>query len=374
MKRFKTFGITLSIAFVISATGCADDPEFSGSAAEPDPQPEAQPDPQPEGVTELVATAQGDVEGVLTEELEVLSWKGIPFAAAPSGDLRWRPPQAPEVRGETLDASEPGNICYQPATNDFGGLSEDEDCLNLNIWTPAGTAPQSLPVLIWIHGGSFTSGTGSFGIYDGSRLAQRGAVVVGINYRLGPLGFMAHKDLIGEEGHPGTGNYGLLDQIAALEWVKQNVGAFGGDPERVTIFGESAGAISICALMTSPLAAGLFDKALMQSGFCSFNIAHMSETRGEQAPASSQGASISGSLGCAEEGDELGCMRAASIEDLRAAAARQEFGPVIDEHVLPIAPAVALFQNRVHDVPLLIGANADEGTVFVDRNSFQTAE
>ena len=386
LKAPRVGALIIALAF---AAGCADDTQAAGPESEPDQSPTSQPDPQPEPdaqpeaepdpvepqeVAETVETSEGPIEGVFDQNLEVVSWRGVPFAADPSGELRWRPPQPPPLRSETLDASTSGRICFQPTTGDFGPLLEGEDCLNLNIWTPEGTEPGTLPVLFWIHGGSFTSGSGSFGIYDGSRLAQEGVVVVGINYRLGPLGFLAHEGLIGEEGYPATGNYGLLDQIAALEWVRENIAGFGGDPQRVTIFGESAGAISVCGLMTSPLAEGLFDKALMQSGFCSFNIAHMTEASGNAEPAVATGQEVSGSLGCSAQEDELGCMRAAPIADIRAATAGKDWGPVVDDHVLPLAPAVALFQNRVHDVPLLIGANADEGTIFIDRNSFQTAE
>ena len=174
-------------------------------------------DDEPRGVVGVrVETSEGPVEGVLDEARGVLSWKGLPFAGDPSGEGRWKPPSAAPEREGVLDASSFGPVCVQPSEGDLGALVQGEDCLNLNVWAPRDAQEGALPVMVWIHGGSFTSGSGSLPIYDGSALAQREVVVVGINYRLGALGFMAHEALEGEDGHPGVGHYGLLDQLAAL--------------------------------------------------------------------------------------------------------------------------------------------------------------
>jgi para-nitrobenzyl esterase len=221
---------------------------------------------------DAIRTDSGTVVGTLKSG--VTTFLGIPYAAPPVGNLRWRPPQPPRYRNSDWKADQFGTSCMQnqagsrlPWTEEFmtqGPIGED--CLYLNVWTTAKNAAAKHPVMFWIYGGAFTEGSSSVAVYDGAELAKKGVVVVTANYRVGPLGFLAHPELTRESEHSSSGNYGLLDQIAALRWVQKNIAAFGGDPSQVTIFGQSAGAISVADLMRSPLAKGLFARAIAQSG------------------------------------------------------------------------------------------------------------
>src|ERR1700758_3182403 len=196
-------------------------------------------------------------------------FKRIPYAAPPLGDLRWRAPQPVQKWQGVRDVAEWGPRCVQSSRlGDLDPLNKrmDEDCLYLNVWTPATSSSQSLPVMVWVHGGSNLNGAGSQPEFDGSHLASKGVVVVTINYRLDVFGFLAHPELTKESGTNSSGNYGLLDQIAALKWVQNNIRAFGGDPNQVTLFGESAGAIDVSLLMASPLTKGLFRRVIGESG------------------------------------------------------------------------------------------------------------
>ena len=210
-----------------------------------------------------VATESGVVHG--EKDGTIRHFLGIPYAAPPVGPLRWKPPQrAPAWQG-TRDATVVGTQC--PQTLSYSGASYDEDCLFLNVWTPSGA--HDLPVMVWLHGGAFIFGSGGDKYYDGSKLAQHGVVVVTINYRLGVLGFLAHPALdVEDPSFPSSGNYGLLDQEAALAWVQRNIAAFGGDPKQVTLFGESAGGFSTCVQYLSSHTAGLFERAIAESGLC----------------------------------------------------------------------------------------------------------
>jgi para-nitrobenzyl esterase len=216
----------------------------------------------------LVHASAGTVRGQAVGELHV--FKGLPYALAPVGSRRWKPPEAmPAWQGER-DASQFGAACYQPKSRPGSIYADDpvtmsEDCLSLNIWVRADAS--KTPVLVWIHGGALTGGSSSETLYDGAALAERGLVVVSINYRLGALGYLAHPGLSAESAQGISGNYGLLDQIAALHWIKNNIAAFGGDASNVTIAGESAGALSVMYLAASPLARGLFAKAIAQSAY-----------------------------------------------------------------------------------------------------------
>lgn len=222
----------------------------------------------------VVQTQNGPVKGIVNESNNVVTFKGIPYATPPVGDLRWKEPQPVEAWTEVLDASEFCASCMQnkagsrnPWTEEFmvqNGISEN--CLFLNVWTPAKTENDKLPVFVYIHGGGLTEGSGAIAVYDGENMAKKGILVVTINYRLGALGFLAHPKLTAESPNHSSGNYGYLDQIAALKWVKNNISAFGGDPNTVTITGQSAGAMSVNQLITSPLAAGLFHRAITESG------------------------------------------------------------------------------------------------------------
>ena len=214
----------------------------------------------------------GTISGTMSDiDPAVAVYRGVPYAAPPTRQLRWRPPQAVEPWEGTRAADRYAPGCpqvFRSADSLYGHGADtiDEDCLYLNVWTAADDATTGLPVMVWIHGGALTGGTGALPGYRGDRLASRGVVVVTINYRLGPFGYLAHSLLSAESEHGSSGNYGVLDQIAALQWVQDNIAGFGGDPGRVTIFGESAGAWSVNTLQASPLARGLFHRAIGQSG------------------------------------------------------------------------------------------------------------
>ena len=215
----------------------------------------------------------GQISGV-RDAGGVRAFKGIPYAAPPVGNLRWRPPQTPDRWEGVRRADRFCAPCMQAVTGDFGPYTKEfliqgspsEDCLFLNVWTAATTANERRPVMVWIYGGGFVSGGADCDIYDGAELARKGIVLVSVNYRVGPLGFLAHPELTKESEYHSSGNYALLDQVAALQWVRRNITAFGGDPNRITIFGQSAGAFSVSLLMRSPLARGLFARAIIESG------------------------------------------------------------------------------------------------------------
>ena len=229
--------------------------------------------PTIQAAPDAIKTEAGLVSGAPAKD-GVTAYLGIPYAAPPVGDLRWRPPQAAPHWEGTRSADHFGTSCMQnqpgsrlPWTEEFMTQGPvGEDCLYLNVWTAAKAANAKLPVMFWIYGGGFNEGSSSVAVYDGAPLARKGVIVVSVNYRVGPLGFLVHSELSKESEHHVSGNYGLLDQIAALRWVHNNIEAFGGDPNQVTIFGQSAGAISVIDLMRSPLASGLFARAIAQSG------------------------------------------------------------------------------------------------------------
>lgn len=323
------------------------------------------------GGLEQVQLDNGPVTGV--REGNLWAFKGIPYAAPPVGDLRWRPPQPVTPWKKARLCQEYGPSCPQPGGGPFylevGPTSED--CLYLNVWTPARTSSERLPVLVWIHGGSFVTGSGSMAVYSGANLAAKGVVVVTINYRLGPLGFLAHPALTAEAGEGSSGNYGLLDQIAALRWVQRNIAAFGGDPQRVTVFGESAGAISILDLLVSPLAEGLFQRAIVQSGIlldAGFGVS----TTGTLTEAEAAGEQFAQRLGVDSRSDVAAQLRAKTPAELLAAGEDENllekgltWKPVVDGYVLPDLPTKLWLAGKQWPVPLLIGSNADEGNTFL---------
>lgn len=281
---------------------------------------------------------------------EIRAFKGIPFAAPPTGELRWKPPQPPPRWQGVRQATEFGAACMQ--TPDRRGL--DEDCLTLNVWTPARETKARLPVMVWVHGGGFVFGSGEI---KGEVLAQRGVVVVSFNYRLGVLGFLAHPALARESPRRSSGNYGLLDQIAALRWVQRNIAAFGGDPSNVTIFGESAGGSSVCLLLVSPLARGLFHRAIAQSpGGIATPIPHTVEAWYGRPPLEREGVEL---------GADIGKLRGASPAELMGKWNSVEKTRAVDGWVIPDDPAALLESGRFHRVPVMIGANADEGITFI---------
>jgi para-nitrobenzyl esterase len=301
-------------------------------------------------------------------------YKGIPFAAPPVGDLRWKPPQPVKPWDGVRACTEFGPWCPQPkAVMGRETGKQSEDCLYLNVWTPARKSDERLPVMVWIHGGGCTTGSGASQFYDGEALARQGVVLVTINYRLGPFGFFAHSALSKESERGVSGNYGMLDQIEALRWVQRNIAAFGGDPGCVTIFGESAGSASVCRLMVSPPAAGLFHRAIAESGGVHGRNRHLKEQAGNLEPMEKVGQEIAAKLGCDTQADVLAALRAKSAEDVLAAADPAQglfgkgtkFGWIVDGWLLPDDPDKLFDAGKQSKAPLMLGTNADEGTVFL---------
>jgi para-nitrobenzyl esterase len=308
----------------------------------------------------------GQLEGI--SKGAVSAFLGIPFAAPPTGDLRWRPPRPAAPWSGVLEADHFSRSCYQrDQTGGFGPWTTEfvipgpvsEDCLYLNVWTPAESDQARLPVLFWIYGGGFDSGSGSVPLYDGTRLAGQGIVVVNANYRVNVFGFLAHPELTEESPHHASGNYGLLDQLAALRWVQENIAALGGDPNRVTIAGQSAGAASVQYLMSSPLAKGLFSAAIIQSGPGDALSTGATLQRGEQ-----NGVAFLKSRGV----DSIRKLRDLPADrfGIRPAdpsgAPAMRFGPVIDGWFLPESPGQTLADGRQSDIPVLAGVAAEEAS------------
>jgi len=301
----------------------------------------------------VVRTSGGMVDGqVGTLSREFFD---IPYAAPPVGALRWAPPRPAAPWKGLRDATQPGGVCAQSGTPASGVISTStsENCLVLNVYTPV-RASRPLPVMVWIHGGAYTGGAGS--IYDGQRMAAMGHVmVVTINYRLNAFGFLALPSL--DVGGASSGDYGLMDQQAALRWVRANARAFGGDPHQVTIFGESAGGASVCAQMTSPPAFGLFQRAIAESG-CLFPAL-------SRATAYREGAALAAKLGCSDAATAAACLRAKPVATILAAESGMQFWPVVGGPTLPAQPVAAFVAGHYAHVPLLNGTNRDEGRLFV---------
>jgi para-nitrobenzyl esterase len=310
-----------------------------------------------------IKTDKGVVEGAFTNGQQIRAFKGIPFAAPPIGDLRWQPPQPVAKWKRILAAKDFGPHCIQSGSYPdmiFHDPAPSEDCLTLNVWTPANAKPGTLPVMVWIFGGGFVSGSTSENRQDGQFLARRNVVVVSMNYRLGIFGFFAHPELTAESPHHASGNYGLLDQTAALHWVQDNIAAFGGDPSNVTIFGESAGSNSVSGQMASPLSRGLFAKAIGESGGALYGSGppapslETAEKRGEDFAQSAFGTS------------KLADLRKLSTDEiLHGATAKTtppppRFGPDVDGYFLPDTVANIYSAGNQAHVPLLAGWNADE--------------
>lgn len=295
---------------------------------------------------------------------EVAAFRGIPYAAPPVGQRRWRPPAPLAHWAGVREAKDFGPACLQPRmppgfiyASELPQLSED--CLTLNIWAPkdAARTPSGAPVMVWIHGGSLTTGSSREAMYDGAALARRGIVVVSINYRLGVLGWLAHPALTAESPDKVSGNYGLLDQIAALTWVKRNIAAFGGDPANVTVAGESAGGLSVLYLMASPLARGLFHKAILQSAYM-VSTPELGENRFGHEGAEAAGARLAERLGAGGLAD-LRAMDAAALVDKAPKAGYAPFG-AIDGKVLPRQIVDVFDRGEQAPVPVLAGFNEGE--------------
>jgi para-nitrobenzyl esterase len=311
---------------------------------------------------ETVHTDKGDVQGTQSPDTKVQIFEGIPFAAPPVGDLRWKEPQPAPTWSDLRKATAFGPRCMQGHIYSdmiFRDDGPSENCLYLNVWTPTVSSEVRLPVMVWIYGGGFSAGAASEPRQDGANLAKKGVVVVSFNYRLGIFGFFTHPDLAKESGHNASGNYGLLDQVAALRWVQNNIAAFGGDPENVTIFGESAGSFSVSALMASPLSRNLFQRAIGESG-AFFGKTIAAKKLSEREDEDSKWAKTS--LGT----DSLQALRAKPAGDLLAAALKDKgtirFAPDIDGYFLPEDVASIYKSGKQAHVPLLAGWNADEGS------------
>ena len=320
----------------------------------------------------LVTTTGGDVQGV--DNGVSCSFLGIPFAAPPIGDLRWRPPQpAPSWAPATLAVTTAVAMC--PQVNPAGSTTVVgiEDCLKLNVWTPDPAPASPVPVIVWIHTGAFQAASRNLADSNPQKLVERtGAIVVAANYPIGPLGFMGHPALTGEDpGYPSSGNYGFLDQRAALAWVRDNIAAFGGDPGNVTIDGQSAGGHSVSLHVVSPGSAGYFHRAIMQSGYASTRW----RTR---ADAESLGTVFAADVGCTDPTQVLACMRSKTRNEVLLAFGngQQEFaetgrvpwGPVVDGLDIPDQPRRLYEAGDFNHVPLVMGATRDEGWIYVDRS------
>lgn len=307
-------------------------------------------------IQEPVRIDAGLVTGTTTTSDAVRVFKGIPYAAPPVGDLRWKAPQPPAKWEGVRKGDQFGPACLPNRAAPNGNLpAPSEDCLYINVWTPAKSASERHPVFLWTYGGGFTGGSGSEPRYDGEMLARKGVVVVTYNYRLGIFGFFAHPDLDKESSHHTSGDYAMMDMQAALKWVQKNIEAFGGDPQRVTIAGESAGAMLVSAMVGSPEGKGLFKRAIAQSGaWMGINIGKM-QTR-EQAEAAGQ--KVAQSLNASTIAD----LRAKSADDLLKA--RSAAAIIVDGWFVPQDLSAFYLNAKENDVDLLVGSNHDEGTFF----------
>jgi para-nitrobenzyl esterase len=378
-SRLRTWATRSLVGLVAALCACSDDePSAAGADAGDSGSPDAQSDalgdspadsladspadaPPDVAEPDLVVTTSGPVRGQLAEEYR--AFLGIPYAAPPVGERRWALPEAPAPWTEPRDATQYGLACPQYGMGPLPAPANDEDCLFLNVWSP-NPAPTNAPVMVWIHGGGFVLGAGSNSSYSGHVLAQKGVVVVTFNYRLGPLGFLAHEALVDPEQRP-LANLGLHDQLAALRWVRDNITVFGGDPGNVTIFGESAGASSVYLHLVMPASAGLFHRAVMQSG-----VLPVAPTLTE---AQATGAALAEALDCGSAADVLACLRSASVRDVLDALGSQEsfffapftWLPVLDGELIPATPYSLVEAGELNPVPVLLGNNADEGSLFL---------
>jgi len=317
-------------------------------------------------VEEKVQVESGYISGFQDMESGVISFKGIPFAAPPVGDLRWKAPQPVEPWEGTRECTSFGPSPVQAAPAPFMFWSEEflipeepigEDCLYLNVWTKAETEADKLPVLVYIYGGGFRSGGAGCAIYDGGAMAKKGVIFVSINYRVGVFGFLAHPELSAEAGYGSSGNYAILDMIAALKWIQQNIEQFGGDAGNVTIAGQSAGSFAVNYLTVSPLAKGLFHKAIAQSGAAFLKSPFRPSVTLEEAEQT--GLAFAEGLGSASLA-ELRSLPADSILNARGGLN----GPFTDGYVIPESVMDAYENGQQNDVPVIVGWNGDEGMMM----------
>ena len=318
----------------------------------------------------------GVVQGVVTEDISI--FKGIPFAAPPVGDLRWRAPAPVQPWTGIKKTVAFGPACMQPENSQGNTAPVSEDCLYLNVWTPAKNANAKIPVLVWIHGGGFSGGSTSIPMYDGTGFAKKGLVVVSLAYRVGPFGFLAHPELSRESGH-GSGDYGLADMIAGLRWVKKNINRFGGDPARVTIFGHSAGGMAVNMLAASPVARGLFKRVICMSG-------------GSFAPLQTSNRAVTGlgipTLQLAESNGEA-FLKKLGVADIKAARAltaeaiqkgvgggpdAMRFRPVADGYIIPTDLYTIYQARRFQGTPILVGNTSNELGAFMGGRNMTAAK
>ncbi|GAC1334538.1 MAG: carboxylesterase family protein [Beijerinckiaceae bacterium] len=307
----------------------------------------------------LVATRAGLVRGATANR--ITSFKGIPYAAPPVGPLRWKAPQPVPPWRDIRDATKAAPACMQSRKDFDPHLTTSEDCLYLNVWRPAESQPSSrLPVMVWIHGGGFVGGSGAFKAFDATSLARNGVIVVTINYRLGRFGWFAHPELSAEGANTGTANFGLMDDIAALQWVHDNIDAFGGDPTHVTVFGESAGGMSVNALMSTPAAQGLFSAAITQSGFGRMPALPL-------AAAEARGAAFAASAGASD----LAALRKLPAEAVLGSAdatnPSDAPGLILDGKLMPANVDQTFAKGAEAKVPWLVGSTDYEASLFPDR-------
>ncbi len=323
-------------------------------------------------ITEAKVTG-GAVRGVVTDGISI--FKGIPFAAPPVGDLRWKAPAPVVPWSGVKPADKFADACMQAPNSQGNTAPVSEDCLYLNVWTPARSAGDKVPVIVWVHGGGYTGGSTSISMYDGTGYAKKGVVLVSLAYRLGPYGFMAHEQLSRESGH-GSGAYGILDLVAGLEWVHKNIAAFGGDPQNVTLFGHSAGSAAVSFLAASPLTKGLFHKVIAMSG-ASFAPLQTSGRGGgglsipALKTAEATGSAFLTKLGVANiaEARKLGA------EAIQAATGGgMSFRPAADGYVLPQDVFSLYEQKKFNDTPVLLGHTSDETLAFGGRGGAVTPE
>ena len=323
-----------------------------------------------EPITPVLQVESGKLTGLVLDQASGLSvFRGIPYAAPPVGELRWRPPRTLATWKGVRACNQFSAIPWQRRT---GTSKKSEDCLYLNVWTTAAGKQARLPVMVWIHGGGLNKGWGHIGKYDGSAFARQGVVLVSINYRLGPLGYLAHPALSAESDQGVSGNYGFLDQIASLEWVRQNIAAFGGDPDNVTIFGESAGGTSVAVLSVSPRARGLFHRAILQSpwmfGFTSSlaepNTMELKRPTGSFPGAEELGSRWANKFVAGEGAAALAQLRKMSAQEL-VDAGSYDARVTVDGWLLPGRPVELFAQGKQADVPMMIGTTRNEGNYFI---------
>lgn len=334
-----------------------------------------------QGLSDPVTTEQGAVRGEVSGDTVV--FRGIPYAEPPLGNLRWRAPQPVKPRVGVLDAIKFGERCCQigpPDGNLLGGTRTfmgSEDCLTLNIWTPKAKETTLRPVMFFIHGGGNVQGSAVNPLYDGKNLTEKGGVIiVTINYRLAQFGFLAHPQLTAEDKNQTSGNYALLDQIMALDWVRDNIRNFGGDPNNITIFGESAGGVNVFCLVGSPLAAGKFQRAIVESGGFGVNVKLKDTANSPQVESAEEfGVRFVKEAGCANSADPIACLRSKSPQEVFKVLTGEAgvinrfdgstvYGPNVDGYVLKESPITAVQANRHNNVPIMIGTNKDEATIF----------